>query len=1312
MKHDLQGFAGTPRYTPLRLLGAGGMGAVYEVEDKTSGGRVALKVMVADEAGRLLRFKQEFRVMAELHHPNLVRLFDLGQHEDRWFFTMELVTGSDLLDVLLTEEPGEAATVTVAAIPRLRGGNEALDLELEPLASRYDGGSGPRLAGLPPKASLRSDGPPRVGPEHTNPQPGPACDPEALVRVVAQILDALEYLHGQGIVHRDLKPANILVDLEGVVRVLDFGLASRLDRDAAISQEGALVGTLAYLSPEQYRGEQASPASDLYALGCLMFQLLTGDLPFQGPPMHALAARVERPPPRVEDRVSGVPEVLADVVLGLMARSPEERPTIARVRAALGFGSGPRSTVRASRGEGGKPASATNTAEIFVGRKREMAQLAGSIERAAGGELGLVFVSGPSGIGKSALGAMAVRRATRLGFSCFSGRCYEREQVPFVAFDRVVDAMTLTFRRWPAEDLAALLPAFVEAERLFPALGMLTGGSSPEARRPRAAEDPRELSRKAFDAFGDILEAAQRRAPLCLVLDDLQWADEESVALLEAVLARGAGRLLILALHRSEALPEGHPFERLRKTLSDGHGATSITLTALGSADSVHLVEAVTKKKLDPTTSAALVDQAGGNPFLVRRLAEHLAGLGPEEQAAELADPGSADDLLRRMIEGLGPAAEQILALAATAGGDIRAALLREVSGLAHEDFDLAVSELLAGRFLKAVPLGGHGSSHPGLPHIDVYQDRIREVAYRNLGEERRAALHRALALALEARPGDPGRDAEALVRHWTLAGEPARRRRHAIAAAEEAEKKLAFTRAARLFRLVLEDPEPGEPALVTAARWERVGELFEYGGLHLEAARAHEEAIALWDAAPEHHPSRDEARLRLRGLAGANLLATPCVAEGRARFEEGLTFLGHPLDRSWPERLAILGALAGRIAVEERLPTSVLHRLGAPRARSARARLLAEEVRFHDLLIRGFQPFWTAPAAESALRAQLLGRRIDDYRVLQRSLAFGAAAPVLLGHCTPEQLERAHRRLDAADELARVHQLPMGRELVQLNRGLLWMATSHERARKTCERALEGFKKRGLLDSFDGDLARTYYLMILVAKGDAADALATIEQELARPHENHVCRTIALALRANVLSWSGDLAGGWAAVERVEAALGRIPTSRLTLSFATVRAQLLVVEGRFDEVLASAPDVRRDAESSGAWALAFDRAYWLEQELEAALGALRRGTLRSADRKRLRDAARWLAAEGLFDLICLGHRALALLDFAEGKRPAAMASLNRALALSSTNTSPRHRWLCLEAAREMGAITLDAEAEAAELVAAERFVFPGRGAA
>lgn len=162
-------FQGTRRYRPLRLLGRGGMGAVYEVVDTLTEGRLALKVMLAQEPQRLLRFKQEFRIAAELHHKNLVRLFDLGQEAGRWFFTMELIAGQDLLALLRRPTPDET---TLDPVPAIVAGHSSGPDEPDP---------------APPQAET-------------------ACDLTGFRAAMAQILDALEFLHGQGLVHRDLKP--------------------------------------------------------------------------------------------------------------------------------------------------------------------------------------------------------------------------------------------------------------------------------------------------------------------------------------------------------------------------------------------------------------------------------------------------------------------------------------------------------------------------------------------------------------------------------------------------------------------------------------------------------------------------------------------------------------------------------------------------------------------------------------------------------------------------------------------------------------------------------------------------------------------------------------------------------------------------------------------------------------------------------------------------------------------------------------------------------------------------------------------------
>jgi hypothetical protein len=629
----------------------------------------------------------------------------------------------------------------------------------------------------------------------------------------------------------------------------------------------------------------------------------------------------------------------------------------------------------------------------------------------------------------------------------------------------------------------------------------------------------------------------------------------------------------------------------------------------------------------------------------------------------------------------------------------------------------MSVAELSAARFFKTVRAGfaAEAADGAGEPRLDLYHDRIREVVYRGLSEDRRRALHRSLAVALEAQPEGRARDAEGLVRHWGEAGDHDRQRRYAIEAAEQAAEKLAFVRAARLFRIVLDEPEPGEDPLVAAARWERVGDLFEYGGLCLDAARAFQEAQRRWDEAREDHPDRSVARLRLRGLAGANLMATEHLAEGRSVFESGLALLGRPLDRPLPQQLAVLAGLKARAVLAERLD-DLRARAGA-RRRLARARgthgpgeqLLAAEVRFLDLLVLAFQPLWIGPAAEAALRSELLGRRVDDERVRLRSLASGAAVPVFLGRCSLDQLEQAHRRLDAADALIRAHDIPLGRELVQLSRSLLWMATNMARARATCEAALEGFARHGMAESFDGDVARAYYLFILSWKGDDDDALSAIERWLGGRRPNFITEAIFLGEQVVLLARRGRCAEAREVLGRLDAHLGGLPVSRLGLFSVRGHASVFLAEGRFAQVLALRSAAKPMERASGAVALGLHRSLALELELEAALGVLREQGLAGPERRALRRGAAWLAARGIFDFACLGYRALALLEHAEGHRYAAARAIARAVTLSSTNTSPRHRWLCLEAVRDLGAITLDQEQEAAALAQAGRFAFPPR---
>lgn len=256
------------RYRLVRQLGEGGMGQVWEAQDETLGRNVAVKVISllagggsrGDEARA--RFLREARITAQLQHPNIVTMHDLGETgtEGTWvpFLVMELVRGEGL-DAML------------------RRGVVSL-----PDAARWG----------------------------------------------AQMSDALAEAHNAGIMHRDVKPSNILITPSGIVKVLDFGVARAADPYATadrLTQTGFIVGTPPYMAPEQARG-LPEPRSDLYALGCVLFELITGQLPFQAPDaVGYLMAHLTEEPPAPSSVSAGVPSAWDDLVLRLLHKDPAQR---------------------------------------------------------------------------------------------------------------------------------------------------------------------------------------------------------------------------------------------------------------------------------------------------------------------------------------------------------------------------------------------------------------------------------------------------------------------------------------------------------------------------------------------------------------------------------------------------------------------------------------------------------------------------------------------------------------------------------------------------------------------------------------------------------------------------------------------------------------------------------------------------------------------------------------------------------------------------------------------------------------------------
>ncbi|HVY47613.1 MAG TPA: serine/threonine-protein kinase, partial [Minicystis sp.] len=303
-------FPGTERFRVLGRLGQGGMGVVYRAFDRERGVEVALKTLPRLDAAAIYRFKQEFRALADLSHANLVGYHELFAGPAGLFFTMEIVDGQDFFSWVRGARLDAFGQTDVAGQTKILG---TMDVLTD--ASSVEGTFGGVAA--PPPAVLH------------------ALHEGRLRDALAQLARAVAAVHAAGKLHRDIKPSNVMVTQEGRVVLLDFGLA----RDVAPGgtwREENVEGTPGYMAPEQGSGRGAVPASDWYAVGAMLFEVLTGRLPFVGSVLAVLAAKMSDDAPPLRTLAPDAPADLADLTDGLLRRDAAARPSGDEVLRRLG----------------------------------------------------------------------------------------------------------------------------------------------------------------------------------------------------------------------------------------------------------------------------------------------------------------------------------------------------------------------------------------------------------------------------------------------------------------------------------------------------------------------------------------------------------------------------------------------------------------------------------------------------------------------------------------------------------------------------------------------------------------------------------------------------------------------------------------------------------------------------------------------------------------------------------------------------------------------------------------------------------------
>jgi tetratricopeptide (TPR) repeat protein len=643
-----------------------------------------------------------------------------------------------------------------------------------------------------------------------------AADFLSRISLVIQMLEALRYLHRRQILHRDLKPSNVLV-LDGTVRVLDFGLA------ALGNTSGERVGTLTYMAPETLRSGAYVPASDLYAVGVMLYEIFSGELPFQS---GDILGTLTTPPDLSKIQPAGLQPIIGQ----LLQKEPSERfPDTDRVIEALS------ALIGASITQDTPIRESYLQSAPFIGRAVEMAQLSGALSAALAGVGGAILIGGESGVGKSRLLSELRTHCLIQGGYVLAGQSVREGGLPYQLWREpiahlVINADTTDF------EAGVLAEALADVGRLIGRSIPIVPPLSGEPGRQRLAQTLIALMRR----FGQ---------PLLLLLEDLQWAGESLSILAQMVRVADTLPLLIIGTFRTDevsnlpsSLPEMSFMPLSRLSYSEIGQLAAVMIGAGGQREDV---------------IARLQRESDGNVFFlietIRFLSEQfgqLAQIGAEALPATIY-PESIAQIMAYRLSFVPDWARPLLNLAAVTGRTIEPELLTFVT-----DTDTTLDNWL------------YACANAAILEIRDNQwrfahDKLRESLLAALPDTTRHALHQNVAVAIETlHPNEPGQ-AKRLANHWDAAGNRANAIRYSLLSGEFLARIGEYTELRILIEHTLTLLDADTDDLVRARVLKFVGDSRRYSDLD-GAQSAYEDALALYQ---QHGKSTESAHILL-GLA------------------------------------------------------------------------------------------------------------------------------------------------------------------------------------------------------------------------------------------------------------------------------------------------------------------------------------------------------------------------------------------------------------------------------------------------------------
>ena len=672
------------KYRVLGVLGKGGMGAVYSAIRLALGDHVAVKVLLESQEGDVgrARFLREARAAARIRHPSVVQVFDYGDPAGGApYIVMELLEGPTL---------GEE----IAAHGRL--------------------------------------------------------SVERALSIFADVCSAVEAGHRRGVVHRDLKPGNVILsrtdDGGELVKVLDFGiaqLAGQVDQKT-LTTPGSLVGTCAYMAPEQVNATETGPTSDVFALGVMLYEMLTGALPFEAPSAIGMMMRIvagEHTP--IAQHVAGLPPTLVQALESAFSVDPRGRPPSPEAFAGL---VGARDAVSPPTARGELPSlleedirkksgaalraswdatvldHATPDMTRFVGRVQELARIEEQLRAAAAGEGRLVVVTGDAGVGKSRLVEIATRKLAEGGAKVLRASFFEYEGSRLPSCEAIVRMLGLP-------------QTVIEP--------------GPPSSRPGSESDKWRL----FSAVADALSSSARETSVVVSFDDLQWASALELELLSYLWhALDSRRVLMFATARPSVAASD--LGRWLAAMANRRAIAMIPVRPL-SADEVRswFVETFGAMRVRSQDLRRIDRATGGNPHYLVEVTRHLLSSGAihrDENGWACIDldgvalPDTLTSIARAKLDLLPEGVREVLEVASVIGAEMRFATLAEATGWEEEALEKALEHAQSAQIV----------TDAGVTDGDDYRftsESLRRVLYDGMSARRRKRTHQKVASAVEA---------------------------------------------------------------------------------------------------------------------------------------------------------------------------------------------------------------------------------------------------------------------------------------------------------------------------------------------------------------------------------------------------------------------------------------------------------------------------------------------------------------------------------------------------------------------------------